>query len=196
MNHGGSVTIHTDPLPASCTRLAARRNLGRQKRRSPTGGSGRAVSPLLPDPPAGLGERDGRRHPGRIWRQHRRFGWQGSRPDLGCRGSFYRKLVIGHDIDRFERGLIVEVRRLRREIGMSRAVLSRMLSSLERKELVFLYDATLEERHYFRPNGAVKFAGLSPEGKAAADALSANKVKDTKLAHKPDELIWLTWCPQ
>jgi hypothetical protein len=60
-------------------------------------------------------------------------------------GSFNRKyLVDHHNIDDFERGYIVEVRRLRRETGFKKTVLSRALRSLDRKGLVILYGANLE----------------------------------------------------
>jgi DNA-binding HxlR family transcriptional regulator len=80
---------------------------------------------------------------------------------------------------------------------MSSAVLSRTLRTLERKELVWLYAANLEERHEVRvlpSNCAVKFAGLTSEGRKVVDALSANKSLATKLALTGD--AWCGWNPQ
>jgi hypothetical protein len=135
-------------------------------------------------------------------------------------GSFNRKHLImdDHRITLFELGQIIEVRRLRRDTGMSAAVLSRTLKALERKELLFLYAANLEERHdcCCRSDPAVKFASLTLKGREMVNALSANKSKDTKLALKQDEQTitqnrittnlalkeddvsdaWCGWCPQ
>jgi DNA-binding transcriptional ArsR family regulator len=81
-------------------------------------------------------------------------------------GSFERTLAFDSDIRMYELGHRIEVCRLRREIGMSAAVLSRALRSLYRKGLVHLFAATLEHRSdsISSSNPAVKFAGLSGYG--------------------------------
>lgn len=77
-------------------------------------------------------------------------------PDMGLtwstEGSFNRTLVWPNEyesdrwnVERFERGEIVEVRRLRRELGVPKGTFSRALRGLRNKGFVRSYDAAIGE---------------------------------------------------
>ena len=99
-------------------------------------------------------------------------------------GSFARRYLVTdvRDVERFERGEIVEVRRLMRETGAGKAVLSRALRSLDRKGLVLLYADDLALRRDNGRRAVAKFSGLTRDGDRVAAALSANKSQTLKLA--------------
>jgi hypothetical protein len=137
--------------------------------------------------------------------------YRGVGKDLGlawsAEGSFARKLVFPREYDSdavrvglFEDGYVVELRRMRREVACGAAVLSRALRSLERKNLVCLFSANLEERHDpCRWGPWVKFAGLTRNVIAVALTFKAGSVKcEQKQSDKVSAYIPRPepWCPQ